>query len=159
MPTEFRINGTPQVLEVDPNRSLLSVLRNDLDMTGTKYGCGEGQCGCCTVLIDGNPSRSCITGVGTCEGKNVSTIEGLANGDTLHPLQEAFIEEDAMQCGYCTAGMIMSAAGLLERTPEPETSEILRSMEGNVCRCGTYARIVLAIQLASRIGDDGGSTL
>src|SRR5215468_10089450 len=113
--TELRVNGARRKIQADSERTLLSVLRDDLDLTGSKYGCGEGQCGACTVLIDGTPVRSCITHVSAAAGKRITTIEGLAGGTRLHPLQEAFLEEDAMQCAYCTSGMIMSAAGLLRK--------------------------------------------
>jgi aerobic-type carbon monoxide dehydrogenase small subunit (CoxS/CutS family) len=128
---------------------LLNVLRDDLELTGAKYGCGEGQCGACTVLIDGRATRSCLTKVASVEGKQITTIEGLERNGRLHPLQEAFLAVDAMQCGYCTAGMIMSGVGLLKKTPNPTETEILRAMEGNICRCGTYSRIVAAIRQAS----------
>ncbi len=147
--TEIRVNGSTRSLNVDSDRTLLSVLRDELDLTGTKYGCGEGQCGACTVLIDGRSVRSCSTTVGSTAGKEVTTIEGLEKDGKLHPLQEAFLEEGAMQCGYCTAGMIMSGVALLRRTPHPTRPEILRFMDGNICRCGTYFRIVAAIERAA----------
>ncbi len=146
------INGKPYTVDADPDTSLLAVLREQLDLTGSKYGCGEGQCGACTVLIDGKAQRSCITKVGTVTQKQITTIEGLASGDQLHPVQAAFLEVDAMQCGYCTSGMIMSAVALLRRNPEPKESEIVDFMDGNVCRCGTYSRIVRAIQKAAKAG-------
>ena len=145
------INQKSYAVNADPQNSLLSVLREQLDLTGSKYGCGEGQCGACTVLIDGKAQRSCITRVGTVSQKQITTIEGLATGEQLHPVQEAFLEAGAMQCGYCTSGMIMSAVALLKRTPQPKESEIIAFMDGNVCRCGTYARIVSAIQKAASI--------
>jgi isoquinoline 1-oxidoreductase alpha subunit len=147
---ELNVNGIKHRIEIEPERSLLSVLRDDLDLTGSKYGCGEGQCGACTVLIDGVPVRSCMTQAGSTAGKQITTIEGLEKNGRLHPLQEAFIATDAMQCGYCTTGMIMSAAGLLRKNPNPTEPEIIRYMEGNICRCGTYPRIVAAIQSAIR---------
>ncbi len=150
-PIELHVNGTTRRVTADAERSLLSVLRDDLDLTGTKYGCGEGQCGACTVLIDGFPQRSCLTPVGSVAGKPITTIEGLAPDGNLHPLQKAFLEVGAMQCAYCTSGMIMSAAGLLKRNPNPSRAEILRHMEGNLCRCGTYPRIVAAILLAAKV--------
>jgi aerobic-type carbon monoxide dehydrogenase small subunit (CoxS/CutS family) len=143
---ELHVNGTKRRIEAEAERSLLSVLRDDLDLTGAKYGCGEGQCGACTVLINGQPSRSCITQVGATAGKQITTIEGLEQNGRLHPLQEAFLEAGAMQCGYCIPGMIMSGAGLLKKNPRPTEPEIIRAMEGNVCRCGTYPRIVAAIR-------------
>jgi len=126
-------------------------LRDHLDLTGSKYGCGEGQCGACTVLIDGKARRSCITRLGEVGQKQITTIEGLAKGDQLHPVQQAFLDERAMQCAYCTSGMIMSAVSLLNAKSDLSAAEISRSMEGNVCRCGTYTRIVAAIQKAARI--------
>src|SRR4051812_24354343 len=149
MPHTFTINGVERSLEADGARSLLSVLRDDLQLTGAKYGCGEGECGACTVLVEGKPIRSCITDLADCDGKTITTIEGLEQAGRLHPLQSAFIECDAMQCGYCTAGMIMSGVALLARKPSPERSEILHAMNGNICRCGTYARIVAAVQKAA----------
>jgi nicotinate dehydrogenase subunit A len=143
--TELHVNGSKHAVKADPARSLLSVLRDDLHLTGSKYGCGEGRCGACTVSIDGKATRSCITPVGTCVGKQITTIEGLEREGKLHPLQEAFLEVGAMQCGYCTPGMIMSGAALLSKNPAPTTQDIIRAMEGNICRCGTYARITLAI--------------
>jgi aerobic-type carbon monoxide dehydrogenase small subunit (CoxS/CutS family) len=154
MATTLTLNGAERQLEADPSRPLLSVLRDDLELTGPKYGCGEGQCGACTVLIDGRPTRSCITELSECDGKKITTIEGLAEGDKLHPVQQAFLDCDAMQCGYCTPGMIMSAVGLLEKSPEPPPELIVRAMHGNICRCGTYQRIVAAIQKAA--GQKGG---
>ena len=146
---ELQVNGTRRRVEVDGERSLLSVLRDELDLTGAKYGCGEGQCGACTVLVDGRAVRSCLTQAASVEGKQVTTVEGLERNGALHPLQEAFLAVDAMQCGYCTAGMIMSGVGLLKKTPNPTDAEILRAMEGNICRCGTYPRIVAAIRQAA----------
>ena len=143
------INSKSHVVDVDLQTSLLTVLREHLDLTGSKYGCGEGQCGACTVLIDGKAQRSCITRVGTVGAKSIITIEGLAKGDELHPLQQAFLDAGALQCGYCTSGMIMSAVALLQRNPSPKRSEIIDFMDGNVCRCGTYPRIVTAIQNAA----------
>ena len=143
------VNAVERTLDANPARSLLSVLRDDLELAGAKYGCGEGQCGACTVLIDGRPTRSCITELGECAGKRITTIEGLATGDDLHPVQAAFVTCDAMQCGYCTPGMILSAVGLLEKTPQPTREEIVRGMNANICRCGTYARIVHAVEQAA----------
>lgn len=143
---ELHINGTRRRLVVDAERSLLSVLHEDLALTGAKYGCGEGQCGSCTVLVNGQALRSCRTAVGTVADKQVATVEGLERNGRLHPLQEAFLEAVAMQCGYCIPGMIMSGVGLLEKNPRPTDQEIQKAMEGNVCRCGTYPRIVAAIR-------------
>jgi aerobic-type carbon monoxide dehydrogenase small subunit (CoxS/CutS family) len=144
------INAKPYTVDVDPQTSLLTVLREHMDLTGSKYGCGEGQCGACTVLIDGKAKRSCITRVGSVSGKKVTTIEGLADGDRLHPVQQAFLDAGATQCAYCTSGMIMSAVALLNRNPNPQPNEIVDFMDGNVCRCGTYPRIVSAIQQAAK---------
>ena len=150
--TELDVNGTRHRIDADPDRTLLSVLRDDLDLTGTKYGCGEGQCAACTVLIDGTPTKSCLTKVGTVAGKRVVTIEGLAPAGKLHPVQEAFLEADAMQCGWCTPGMILGAVGLLQHTPHPSEADIVSSMNGLICRCGTYSRVVQAIQAAAKKG-------
>jgi len=147
--TSLNVNGKKMTVDVDATVSLLAVLRNDLDLTGSKYGCGEGQCGACTVLIDGVATRSCITQVGRVAGKQITTIEALAKDGKLHPLQEAFIKADAMQCAYCTSGMIMSASALLAKNPKPNREEIIIGMNGNICRCGTYQRIIEAIQMAS----------
>jgi aerobic-type carbon monoxide dehydrogenase small subunit (CoxS/CutS family) len=155
--TEFQVNGTTRRLEVEAERSLLSVLRDDLDLTGAKYGCGEGQCGACTVLIDGQPARSCLTKMSAVAGKQITTIEGLEQNGRLHPLQEAFIATGAMQCGYCIPGMIMSGAGLLKKNPRPTEAEIQQAMERNICRCGTYPRIVAAVRQASGSGQKGGA--
>ncbi len=149
--TPLSINGRNYTVSVDPQTSLLTVLREHLDLTGSKYGCGEGQCGACTVLIDGKAQRSCITRVGAVAHKQITTIEGLAAGEQLHPVQEAFLEAGAMQCGYCTSGMIMSAVALLQRNPKPTQDQIIGFMDGNVCRCGTYPRIVGAIQKAATL--------
>jgi aerobic-type carbon monoxide dehydrogenase small subunit (CoxS/CutS family) len=133
-----------------PDRSLLSVLRDELDLTGAKYGCGEGQCGACTVLLDGSPVRSCITRMSEAAGKRITTIEGLEREGRLHPLQEAFLETGALQCGYCTPGMIMSGVSLLGKNANPTEADIVHGMQGNICRCGTYPRIVAAVRLAAR---------
>jgi nicotinate dehydrogenase subunit A len=148
---DLTINGVGRKVETDPERALLWVLRNDLDLTGAKYGCGEGQCGACTVLIDGVPHRSCVTPVGTVSGKEITTIEGLADGDHLHPLQQSFIDCDAMQCGYCTPGMILESVALLRKHSSPSEAEIKQQLEGNICRCGTYNRIVAAVQKAAQV--------
>ena len=145
----LNVNGKKLTVDVDPQTSLLSVLRNDLDLTGTKYGCGESQCGACTVLIDGQQTRSCITQVGRVVNKQITTIEGLEKNGQLHPLQDAFLKADAMQCGYCTPGMIMSGVALLDKTPRPTREQIVQHMNGNICRCGTYLRIIAAIQMAA----------
>ncbi len=147
--TTLLINGKTYVADAEPNASLLSVLREQLDLTGSKYGCGEGQCGACTVLIDGKARRSCITSLQAVGNKAVTTIEGLAQGQHLHPVQQAFLKEEAMQCAYCTSGMIMSAVSLLNSKHNPSETEILEFMQGNICRCGTYPRIVAAIRRAA----------
>jgi len=147
---ELVVNHKRYRLVVDPSRMLLWVLRDELELTGAKYGCGEGQCGACTVLLDGQPVRSCITLVSAAAGKKITTIEGLEQHGKLHPLQEAFLKTDAMQCGYCTPGMIMSGVGLLAKTPHPTTEQIVHAMDGNICRCGTYSRIVAAVQMAAK---------
>ena len=145
----LNVNGKKLTVDIDSTVSLLSVLRNDLSLTGSKYGCGEGQCGACTVLLDGQPIRSCTTQVGRAAGKQIVTIEGLEKDGKLHPLQEAFIKADAMQCAYCTSGMIMSASALLSKTPKPSRDDVISGMNGNICRCGTYQRIIEAIQIAT----------
>lgn len=153
---ELQVNGTARPTDADANRSLLSVLRDDLGLTGAKYGCGEGRCGACTVLIDGRAVRSCNTRVESAAGKKVKTIEGLAVGEKLHAIQEAFLAVGSMQCGYCTPGMIMSAVELLSKNPAPTREEIIRGMNGNVCRCGTYTRIIVAIEMAAKAMKGGG---
>jgi aerobic-type carbon monoxide dehydrogenase small subunit (CoxS/CutS family) len=151
MPSKYslQINGQSLSVAAEPDASLLSILREELDLTGTKYGCGEGQCGACTVLIDGRAQRSCITPIAAASGKSITTIEGLAKEDRLHPVQQAFLDEAAMQCAYCTSGMIMSAVSLLNSKQNPSDSEIVQFMQGNICRCGTYPRIVAAVRKAS----------
>jgi aerobic-type carbon monoxide dehydrogenase small subunit (CoxS/CutS family) len=153
---ELLVNGKRREVDADSERSLLSVLRDDLHLTGSKYGCGEGRCGACTVLLDGQPVRSCTTRAGSVAGKQIRTIEGLAEGDKLHPLQQAFLDAGAMQCGYCTSGMIMSGVGFLERESSPGREDIVRFMSGNVCRCGTYSRILTAIEKAAETMKGGG---
>src|SRR2546430_208194 len=143
------VNGAERRVEAPPDESLLSVLRNRLQLTGTKYGCGEGECGACTVLLDGKPVRSCRIHVSAAAGRKITTIEGLARDGHLHPVQDAFLQQEAFQCGYCTPGMIISAAGLLEANQNPSVEQIARAMNGNVCRCGTYPRIVAAVQQAA----------
>ena len=143
------VNDAELTIEADPQATLLSVLRERLDLTGAKLSCGEGACGACTVLVGDQPVRACVTPVAAAAGKRVLTIEGLAAGEQLHPLQRAFIEADAFQCGYCTPGMIMAGAGLLQQHPDPDVDTIVGFMQGNICRCGMYARIVRAIQQAA----------
>jgi aerobic-type carbon monoxide dehydrogenase small subunit (CoxS/CutS family) len=149
---ELVVNGTRRAIASEGEASLLSVLRDEIGLTGAKYGCGEGQCGACTVLIDGVPRRSCITKVWSVAGKAITTIEGIECDGALHPLQEAFLVEDALQCGYCTSGMIVSGVGLLKTNPHPSDAEILEFMDGNICRCGTYPRILAAIRRAAGVG-------
>ncbi|MGD2154147.1 MAG: (2Fe-2S)-binding protein [Gemmatimonadales bacterium] len=145
----FTLNGRPVELETDGDRTLLWVLRTDLDLTGTKHGCGAGLCGSCTVIVDGQAVRSCLKSLGDVQGKEVTTIEGLARDGELHPLQEAFQEVGGLQCGYCTPGMIMNAYGLLLEHPRPTRAEVVRGMEHNLCRCSAYTRIIEAIETAS----------
>jgi len=145
----FTLNGKDVKFSVDGDRPLLSVLRTEAGLTGTKYGCGRGLCGACTVIVDDKPVRSCIYPVRLAEGKKVITIEGLAKDDRLHPIQEAFVKHDAFQCGYCTPGMIMNAYGLLMSNPRPNEQEIINAMEGNLCRCGAHVRIVEAVKTAA----------
>lgn len=147
---ELLVNGVRRQVDAEPSRSLLSVLRDDLELTGAKYGCGEGQCGACTVLIDGRAARACIVRVGAVAGKAITTIEGLERNGKLHPVQQAFLDTGAMQCGYCTPGMILAAVALLNENPNPSDAEIIRAMQGNICRCGTYHRIITAIRMAAR---------
>jgi aerobic-type carbon monoxide dehydrogenase small subunit (CoxS/CutS family) len=146
----FKLNNKPVSVEVNGDESLLTVIRNNLDMTGTKYGCGLGHCGACTVLVDKEPVRSCMLYVEDVAGKEILTIEGLARGDELHPVQKAFVQHDALQCGYCTPGMIMNATGFLLQNPDPSREEIIEGMEDNLCRCGSYMRIIEAIQTAAK---------
>jgi aerobic-type carbon monoxide dehydrogenase small subunit (CoxS/CutS family) len=148
--TQLHVNGKEMPIDADGERSLLSVLRDDLDLTGSKYGCGEGQCGACTVLIEGVPTRSCRTNVGEVGRKKITTIESLEKNGRLHPLQEAFMKEGAMQCAYCTSGMIISGYALLRKSRDPSEAEIIRAMNGNICRCGAYQRIVAAIKDAAK---------
>jgi len=148
----FTLNGKPTTLTVNSDRMLLWVLRTDLGLTGTKYGCGENLCGACTVLLNNEAVRSCRTTMKEVQGKEVVTIEGLAKNGTLHPLQRAFMEHDALQCGYCTPGMIMNAYAFLQKNPGPSFSDIIQGMEDNLCRCGAHNRIVQAIQAAAKEG-------
>ena len=146
----LRVNGKDREVDAEPGDSLLSVLRYDFGLTGCRYGCGEGQCGACTVLLDGAGARSCVTRVGAVGAKAVTTIEALADGDRLHPVQQAFLEVEAFQCGYCTTGMVMAAVGMLKTNPNPSEQDIARLMDRSVCRCGTYPRIVKAVRLAAQ---------
>jgi nicotinate dehydrogenase subunit A len=145
----LRINGRTHEVGGEPGDNLLSVLRYELELSGSKYGCGEGHCGACTVLIDGQVARSCVARLAAVAGKPITTIEAIAKGDRLHPVQEAFLEAEAFQCGYCTPGMVMATIGLLRMHPDPSEQDIARVMDRNVCRCGTYPRIVKAVKLAA----------
>ena len=147
--TTLNVNGKKLRVDANPQTPLLYVLRDDLNLTGTKYGCGEARCGACTVLVDGQAMRSCVTPISRVSGKQITTIEGMEKDGKLHPLQEAFLKADALQCGYCTPGMIMAAAALLNKNAKPGREEIVKHMDANVCRCGTYARIVNAIEIAA----------
>jgi aerobic-type carbon monoxide dehydrogenase small subunit (CoxS/CutS family) len=146
---QFELNGKKVEVKLDKNETMLWVLRTRFNLTGTKYGCGEGYCGACTVLMDDEPVRSCGITMEDVAGKKVVTIEGLANGDKLHPVQQAFVEHDALQCGYCTPGMIMNAVGLLKKNPHPTRQEIIDGMDDNFCRCGAHTRIFKAIEMAA----------
>jgi aerobic-type carbon monoxide dehydrogenase small subunit (CoxS/CutS family) len=148
---KLRVNGVERRVAGPSSRSLLLVLRDELDLTGAKYGCGQGACGACTVLLDREAVRSCITKVGNVGARRVTTIEGLAAGGPLHPLQQSFLDAGAMQCGYCTPGMILAAAGLLAENRDPTEAEVREGLAGNVCRCGTYPRIVAAVRAAARV--------
>jgi len=146
---QFKLNGNPVRVAADGQRKLLWVLRSDLGLTGSKCGCAEGYCGACTVLVDGEPVRSCLVPVGKVQGKEVVTIEGLATDGRLHPVQKAFVEHDALQCGYCTPGMILQVVGLLRKNPRPSRPDIVKFMDDNYCRCGAHARIVQAVWSAA----------
>ncbi len=152
----LNVNGTRLHVTAPAEETLLSVLRNRLDLTGTKYGCGEGQCGACTVLLDGRATRSCLLPASAAASGKITTIEGLEQHGVLTPVQQAFLDEGAFQCGYCTSGMIMSATSLLRDTHNPTEEQIVEAMNGNVCRCGTYPRIVAAVQHAARLSAQGG---
>jgi aerobic-type carbon monoxide dehydrogenase small subunit (CoxS/CutS family) len=143
------VNGQKRSVTTDPDRPLLDVLREDLDLCGAKYACGERQCGACTVLVNGRPAFSCSTRIVTANNREILTIEGIASDDRLHPVQQAFLEESALQCGFCTTGMVMAAVALLRETPKPSEAQIREGMQNNVCRCGTYVRIVKAVQKAA----------
>jgi aerobic-type carbon monoxide dehydrogenase small subunit (CoxS/CutS family) len=145
----LRVNGRDQRVQGEAGDSLLTVLRDDLGLTGSKFGCGEGHCGACTVLIDDQPTRSCVARLGAVAGKPITTIEGISTRDKLHPVQQAFLETESFQCGYCTPGMVMATIGLLRTNPDPSEQDIARIMDRNVCRCGTYPRIVKAVRLAA----------
>jgi len=154
--TSFTLNGRPTRLTVDETRPLLWVLRDDLGLTGTKYGCGEGACGSCTVVVDNQAVRSCVTAVGDVEGKRVLTIEGLAEGEKLHAIQQAFVDHVAYQCGYCTPGMIMGAYALLLKNPKASRADIVKALDSHLCRCGAHVRIVKAVETAAAATKGGG---
>jgi nicotinate dehydrogenase subunit A len=145
----LRVNGRGHEVDAEPGDSLLFVLRDDLGLTGSRFGCGEGQCGACTVLIDGLAVRSCVTRMGAVGNRSITTIESLASGPELHPVQQAFLDAEAFQCGYCTSGMIMATVGLLKTNPSPSEADVARLLDRNVCRCGTYPRIVKAVRAAA----------
>lgn len=151
-PMRIRVNGKDHDVQAEPDTPLLTVLRNDLELNGPKFGCGLGQCGACTVHVDGVPRRSCVTNVGTLAGKSVVTLEGLGTSERPHPLQQAFIDEQAAQCGYCVNGMIMRAAALLAQNPKPTRDDITSALSSNLCRCGTHMRIVRAVARAANAG-------
>jgi aerobic-type carbon monoxide dehydrogenase small subunit (CoxS/CutS family) len=151
----FTVNGMARSVDTQPERLLLEVLREDLGLTGTKYGCGEGQCGACTVLLDNKPAFSCLTPVRAAQGRNIVTIEGLAEGGKLHPVQQAFLDEGAMQCGYCTPGMVLRTVALLENYPRPTDAQIVEGLNGNVCRCNAYHRILAAVRRAAASAGKG----
>ena len=151
----LKVNGAEHRARASGNETLLSVLRNQLHLTGTKYGCGEGQCGACTVLIDGAATRSCLTRVASVQGTQITTIEGLESNGALSSVQQAFLDEEAFQCGYCTSGMILSATALLREHPHPTDRQIVEYMDGNICRCGTYPRITAAIKRAAQLQEKG----
>jgi aerobic-type carbon monoxide dehydrogenase small subunit (CoxS/CutS family) len=154
-PIEIEVNGKRHQVRYDPDTPLLSVLRDELGLTGTKYGCGEGQCGACTVLIGGSPRRSCQIPVSAATSQPITTIEGLEQNGSLHPVQQAFLDAGAFQCAYCTSGVIMSSVALLQSTPDPSAAEIAKSLQGNICRCGTHPRIVEAVAHAAKVMHQG----
>jgi aerobic-type carbon monoxide dehydrogenase small subunit (CoxS/CutS family) len=154
MPLLLSVNGAEHSVDAPPDSKLLYVLRDTLGLTGTKYGCGEGMCGACTVLLDGKPARSCQAPLSVVVGKKITTIEGLEENGRLHPVQQAFVGAEAFQCAYCTSGMIMAAVGLLRKNPRPSDEEIINAMDGNICRCGTYPRIVEAVRQAASSAKD-----
>ncbi|MGD0249417.1 MAG: (2Fe-2S)-binding protein [Thermoplasmata archaeon] len=154
--SKLRVNGIDHPISLDPDRSLLLVLREEIGLTGTKYGCGEGECGACKVLLDGVAVRACQTSIGEAVGRSITTIEGLSEGKRLHPLQQAFIDAGAFQCGFCTPGMIIAAVALVTRNPQPNDEEIRAAMKGNICRCGGYLRVLAAIHRVSHTPAESG---
>ncbi len=157
MPVRFNVNGIDVSLDVDPQTPLLEALRNDLELNGPKFGCGLAQCGACAVLIEGRAARSCVTPLSAINGKHITTLEGLGDMQNPHPLQTAFIEEQALQCGYCTNGMIIDAAALLAQNPAPKKEDIRRALASNLCRCGAHPRIIRAVQRAAEIQSETDS--
>jgi aerobic-type carbon monoxide dehydrogenase small subunit (CoxS/CutS family) len=149
-PIHVEVNGKSRVFESDPATSLLFALREEIGLTGTKYGCGEGQCGACTILLNGTPRRSCQLSVNDAAGKSIATIEGFEQNGQLHPVQQAFLEQGAFQCAYCTSGMIVSSVALLQKNPNPSEPDIVQALQGNICRCGTHPRIIAAVQQAAK---------
>jgi aerobic-type carbon monoxide dehydrogenase small subunit (CoxS/CutS family) len=147
---ELKVNGVSRTVDATARRTLLGVLREDLDLTGSKYGCGEGKCGACTVLVDGRPARSCLLQLEAAAGKEITTIEGLEKDGKLHPVQDAFLAAGAMQCAYCISGMVLAVVALLSESPRPDDAQIVRALDGNICRCGTYPRIVEAVRIAAK---------
>ena len=152
---QFKLNNKDAQVTIDPNKTLLWVLRDDFELTGTKFGCGIGFCGACTVLINNEPVRSCSIPVSDVAGKSVITVEGLAKNGKLHPVQQAFIDHDALQCGYCTPGIIMTSVGLLKKNSSPTRQDIVAGLEGNLCRCGAHMRIIDAVEDASKVMKGG----
>ena len=154
VPVTLRVNGQDVQVLIEPRRTLLSVLREELGLTGAKRGCGRGECGACTIILDGETAYACMTLAIDCEGREIRTVEGLAQGDQLHPVQQAFVDHDGYQCGFCTPGQVMSAVALLEHRPHPTEAEVRRDMSGNLCRCGAYPNILRAVLAAGEGGHD-----
>ena len=155
VPVVFRVNGTQAQVLIEPRRTLLSVLQEELGLTGAKRGCGQGQCGACTVILDGETVYACMTLAIDCEGREVRTVESLAQGEMLHPVQQAFIDQDGYQCGFCTPGQVMSAVALLEHQAHPAEEDVVREMSGNICRCGAYPNIVKSVLAAAEMLEEG----
>jgi isoquinoline 1-oxidoreductase subunit alpha len=157
VPIQSQINGKNRTFDSEPGTTLLFALREELGLTGTKYGCGEGQCGACTILLNGSPRRSCQLSVSDATGKSILTIEGFEQNGRLHPVQQAFLDQGAFQCAYCTSGMIVSSVALLQKNPHPSESEIVQALQGNICRCGTHPKIIAAVQQAAKAMHRGKS--
>jgi aerobic-type carbon monoxide dehydrogenase small subunit (CoxS/CutS family) len=157
VPIQSQINGKSRTFDSEPGTTLLFALREELGLTGTKYGCGEGQCGACTILLNGSPRRSCQLTVSDATGKSILTIEGFEQSGQLHPVQQAFLDQGAFQCAYCTSGMIVSSVALLQKNPHPSESEIVQALQGNICRCGTHPKIIAAVQQAAKAMHRGKS--